>query len=60
MCVVNEQLNSGVVTTSYVVGGGVVLVIFTSENTVGATCPGVDGGWNNVTIVFRVLQDKCG
>ena len=52
--------NSGVVTTSYVGGGGVVLVIFTSENTVGVTCPGVDGGWNNVTIVFRVLHYKCG
>ena len=53
-------VHSGVVTTSYVGGGGVVLVIFTSENTVGATCPGVDGGWNNVTIVFRVLHYKCG
>ena len=53
-------MNSGVVTVGYVGGGGVVKVVIIPINTGRATCPGVDGGWDNVTIVYRVLHYKCG
>ena len=55
-----EEDLCGVVTVGYVGGGGVVKVVLEPFNTGRVACPGVGGGWDDATIVYRVPQYKCG